>query len=196
MAGTSTHTLTCSSCGLTFEKEIFDLINVSDNPELKEKVISGEVFISECPHCGRKTVISSPLVYLDPKEMLLVVLSDNALSIDDTQGYTARLVTKAGELIEKVKIFDAGLDDIAIEMCKYVTRQELGKEVSLKFLRMDGADNEIILTYPQNSQMEMLSIGFNVYEDCCGIISRNPSVKDAAKGLVKIDEAWLGLFFA
>lgn len=196
MASTSRHSFSCSKCSMSYTAESFDVINVSDNPELKQSVINGSVFISECPHCGHKTVLNLPLVYIDTKEMLLIVLSDENMSLSETLGYTARKVSKAGDLIEKVKIFDAGLDDIAIEMCKYVTKQELGKNVDLKFLSMDGADNEIILTYPQNGQMEMLSIGFNVYEDCCGIINRNPSVKAAAQGLVKVDDAWLTQFFA
>ena len=37
----------------------------------------------------------------------------------------------------------------------------------------------------------MISVGFNVYEDCAGILRRNPSIKEAARGLVKVDPDWL-----
>ena len=168
-----------------------DLINVREHPELKASVISGELFLQTCPQCGRRHLVTWPLVYLDPDEMVLVMLSDKPMSLADTGGYTARLVSRVGDLIEKVKIFDAGLDDKAIEMCKYVTKQEAGKEMDLKFLRLDGADNELVFTYPAAGQMEMLGVGFNVYEDCRGIIARNPAVAERAKGLAVIDEAWV-----
>ena len=168
------------------------MVNVKENPELKASVINGEIFLQECPRCGRRHLVGGPLVYLDPDEMVLLMLSDKPLALADTGGYTARLVSRVGDLIEKVKIFDAGLDDKAIELCKYVTKQDAGKpEADLRFLRLDGADNELVFTYPAGGQMEMLAVGFNVYEDCRGILSRNPAVAERAKGLAVIDEAWV-----
>lgn len=192
MATTSLHSFRCPTCGTSFSVQRYDLINVKENPELKASVINGEIFLQECPRCGRRHLWGGPLVYLDPDEMILLMLSDKPLSMADTGGYTARLVSRAGDLVEKVKIFDAGLDDKAVEMCKYVTKQEAGKpSMDLKFLRLDGADNEIIFTYPAGGQMELLGVGFNVYEDCRGIIARNPRVAERAKGLAVIDEAWV-----
>ena len=43
--------------------------------------------------------------------------------------------------------------------------------------------------------MELLAVGFNVYEDCAGILARNPQIRDAATGLAEIDQAWLSRFF-
>ena len=192
MATTSLHSFRCPTCGTAFDVHRYDMVNVRENPELKASVISGEIFLQECPRCGRRHLVGGPLVYMDPDEMVLVMLSDKALSLSDTGGYTARLVSRAGDLIEKVKIFDAGLDDKAIELCKYVTKQDAGKpEADLRFLRLDGADNELVFTYPAGGQMEMLAVGFNVYEDCRGILSRNPAVAECAKGLAVIDEAWV-----
>lgn len=191
MATTSLHSFRCPTCGTAFDVQRHDLVNVKENPELKASVLNGEIFLQECPRCGRRHLVGGPLVYLDPDEGVLIMLSDKPLSMADTGGYTARLVSRAGDLIEKVKIFDAGLDDRAIEMCKYVTKQEAGKPMELKFLRLDGADNELVFTYPASGQMELLGVGFNVYEDCRGIIGRNPHVAERAQGLAVIDEAWV-----
>lgn len=195
MATTSLHSFRCPTCGTAFDVPRHDLVNVKENPELKASVISGEIFLQECPRCGRRHLVSGPLVYLDPDERVLLMLSDKPLSMADTGGYTARLVSRAGDLIEKVKIFDAGLDDKAIEMCKYITKQEAGKEMDLKFLRLDGADNEIVFTYPAGGQMELLGVGFNVYEDCRAILGRNPAMQERTRGLVRIDPAWVAQFF-
>ena len=192
MATTSLHSFRCPTCGTAFDVQRHDLVNVKENPELKASVLNGDIFLQECPRCGRRHLVGGPLVYLDPDEGVLVMLSDKPLTLADTGGYTARLVSRAGDLVEKVKIFDAGLDDRAIEMCKYVTKQEAGKPgMDLKFLRLDGADNELVFTYPAAGQMELLAVGFNVYEDCRGIIARNPHVAERARGLAVIDETWV-----
>lgn len=185
----------CSKCGKAFEASVPTVVNISEDPELKSRVISGELFVASCPVCGAETVVRQPFLYLDPASRHLVLLTDAEVDDKDMdKSLTARKVSTVGELIEKVKIFDAGLDDVVLELCKFVTCRELEKDVELKFLKLDGADNEIIMTYPEKDHMEMLAIGFNVYEDCRGIVSRNPALSEAAKGLATINQAWLARF--
>lgn len=170
--------------------EAFSSIDVKAAPELKEKVLSGELFTMECPVCGEKNLVKYPLMYHDPDAGLLIVLSDASVSVEALpEGYTGRRVRSVGDLIEKIKIFDAALDDVVVEMTKYVTKLEMKRDVEMKFLKLDGADNEIIFTYPDKEQMQLVSVGFNVYEDCRGIVGRNPSVR--ASGLALVDSAWL-----
>ena len=45
-----------------------------------------------------------------------------------------------------------------------------------------------------DGNMHGINIGFNVYEDCSGILRRNPSIAPD-KGFAKIDSEWLGRFF-
>ena len=194
----------CSACSQTFDAEVYTSINTADDPDLKDRVLDGSLFVRSCPHCGSPRLISSPVLYHDPSELLMIWLTDGAqertareifISTPGLENYTGRLVDSVGDLIEKVKIFDAGLDDAAMEICKYVTRQELGKQLPLKFVRTDGADNEITMTYPENGQMQMIAVGFNVYEDCRAILGRNPAMQERTRGLVRIDPAWVAQFF-
>ncbi len=171
-------------------------VNALVSPELKERVKSGEHFVWTCPHCGCVNLLRRPFLYNDPQERVMILLTDADLKVDGLpEGYTGRVVSTTGELIEKIKIFDAGLDDIVMEMCKFVTVREMHKEVSLRFYKIDGADSEMTFTYPQDGRMEMISVGFNVYEDCAGILQRNPAIKDAVRGLVRIDPDWLSKYF-
>ena len=62
-------------------------------------------------------------------------------------------------------------------------------------LRLDGADNELVFTYPAGGQMELLAVGFNVYEDCRGILKRNPGMAAAAAGFARVDAAFVERFF-
>lgn len=198
----------CPKCGNYFKVEVFDGINVGDTPELKEKVMDGSLFIAECPYCGTRKLLSYSTVYHDPEAKLMIWLnpdggqvSDNIktlfLTDENLKHYTARLVSSVGTLIEKVKILNSGLDDLTMEMCKYITRMEMGKpDIDLKFVSVNGADNEITMTYASESQMEMISIGFNVYEDCRGIIMRNPAINEAATGIIELNAQWLANYLA
>ena len=58
---------------------------------------------------------------------------------------------------------------------------------------MDGPDNEIQLSFPLSGAMQVVNIGFNVYEDCRGIVQRNPSMKPQP-GFVRVDADWIARF--
>ena len=206
MASHSLQNLSCQYCKRSAEADIYTSVNRQEDPELLEELTSGRLFVWQCPHCGGSNLVQRPFMYHDPagRHMIWLCTEDGVeervsqmFRDDETlSAYTARVVDSVGDLIEKVKIFDAGLDDIVVEMVKYVTRLEIGVEAKgLRFLRTDGADNEITLAYPKDGQMEMLAVGFNVYEDCAGILQRNPHIRQMATGLVRIDAAWIERFF-
>jgi len=188
----------CPYCSHTQSIEFISSVNTEASPELKEKVSSGELFTWECASCGKRNLASNDFLYHDPKEKLMILLTSSRLSADSLpEGYTGRIVRSVGELIEKIKIFDSGLDDIVMELCKFVTVKELGKDIKdMKFFMVDGADSELTLTYPENGKMEMIAIGFNVYEDCAGIIRRNPVIKESARALTEVNPDWISKFFA
>ena len=197
MAETNSFQAVCSGCGEKHTLKVVNSVNVKTSPELKEKIVDGELFTWTCPACGRTNLSKYPFLYHDPDEKLMLLLTDAPLRSEGLpEGYTGRIVRSVGELIEKIKIFDSGLDDIVIEMCKFVTIKELKKNVQLRFLKIDGADSEMTFTYPENSQMQMIAVGFNVYEDCAAIVQRNPSVRESVSGLASVDKAWLETFMA
>ncbi len=186
----------CSRCGSVRRMTFVGSVDTAASPELKEKVKSGEHFVWTCPDCGCVNLLHRPFLYHDPGERLMILLTDSDLRAEGLpEGYTGRIVRSTGELIEKIRIFDSGLDDVVMEMCKYVTLKEMNKDVALKFFKTDGADAEMTFTYPQDGRMEMIAVGFNVYEDCAGILQRNPAIKEAARGLVRIDPDWLSKYF-
>lgn len=211
----------CSKCGQTTEITVYKSINTADNPELKEKVKNGSLFLWECPHCGTVNLARYETLYHDPqKKLMLWLVPDGKISETQMQaitnhtkamgGYTLRLVRDMGELMEKVLIFDAGLDDAVIELCKWVTKREMtsnaGKETKLEekqnnaeisaatfhFYKVEGEGDgrAIIMSYASKGQMVGMKIGWNVYEDCEGIIRRNPSVRPV-EGFVRVDAHWL-----
>lgn len=205
----------CSKCGQQHKVIIYKSINTADNPELKAKVADGSLFLWECPHCGQMNLARYETLYHDPAGKLMVWLIP-AGEISEAQmqaitmhtkamgGYTLRRVNDMGTLMEKVLIAEAGLDDIVLEMCKYVTKLEmLQKSVSAEqkdefmastfhFYRCEGEGDERILTfmYALDGQMLGVNIGWNVYQDCAGILERNPQIRPE-EGFAKIDAEWL-----
>ena len=206
----------CSKCGQQQTVTVYRSINIAENPELKDKVRDGSLFLWECPHCGQVNLARYETLYHDPAAKLMVWLIPEG-EISETQmqaitmhtkamgGYTLRRVNDMGSLMEKVLVSDAGLDDVVLEMCKYVTKLEmLQKSVPAEqkdefmaaefhFYRSEGEGEGRILTfmYALDSQMLGVNIGWNVYQDCAGILERNPQVRPD-DGFAKVDAAWLG----
>ena len=210
----------CSKCGQQHKVTVYKSINISDSPELKDKVRDGSLFLWECPHCGQMNLARYETFYHDPSRKLMVWLIPSG-EISETQmqaitmhtkamgGYTLRRVNDMGSLMEKVLICDAGLDDVVVEMCKYVTKLEMlqksiGQEQKEEFMasvfhfyRSEGEDDSRILTfmYGLGGQMLGVNIGWNVYQDCAGILQRNPQIKPA-DGFSRIDADWLSSVLA
>lgn len=200
--------VSCSHCHRSTQAEPVQRINTALDPELKTRVKDGSLFVWECPYCGTRNLLKYQTLYHDPEARLMVWLLPEGMTppaeveeaVKDLEGYTLRRVLEVGDLIEKVNIHDAGLEDTVMEMCKWVTRRELSAKnpgmlsAKLRFLRMEGPDNEIVLVFPLNGQMQVVNIGFNVYEDARGILGRNPSIQPAP-GFALVDAAWLDRFF-
>ncbi len=198
----------CSNCGNSTEVNIPRSINTALDPEIKSRVKDGSLFIWECPYCGRRSVAVSETLYHDPEAKLMLWLlpgtaapsAEAQAAVNGLDGYTLRVVREVGELIEKVNIADAGLEDTVVEMCKWVTRRELAAKnpsaakARLKFLRTEGADHDLMFAFPLDGNMQVVNVGFNVYEDARGIISRNPSVRPP-KGFSEVNSEWLERFF-
>ena len=198
----------CNYCQKSTEVEVRPSINVALDPDLKARVKDGSLFVWECPYCGHRNLAKYQTLYHDPDAKLMVWLLPGADeppkavadAVKELEGYTLRLVREVGDLVEKVNVHDAALDDTVLEMCKWVTRRELAAKnpeaanAALRFLRLEGADNDLVMAFPLNGQMQVVNIGFNVYEDARGILSRNPSVKPA-EGFAQVDAAWIDQFF-
>lgn len=178
----------CSHCGAQHEVSAYPSINTAQEPDLKARVLDGSLFVWECPYCGVRNLVKYETLYHDPDGKLMVwLLPEGKMppkAVEDAvkalDGYTLRRVGEVGELIEKVKIHEAGLDDWTMELCKWVTRQELSAKnpemagAPLRFHRLEGADHSLVFVFPLNGSMNEVSVGFNVYEDASGILRRNP----------------------
>ena len=131
--------ITCPKCGKEHEFVIWDSINTMLDPEMKEAVRNLSAFQFECPDCGNTASVDYGFLYhqMEDKIMVYYVQSDEDEhemykmfnATDDYDGmvadmrnnnYLIRIVRSRSQLLEKIAIFDNGLDDRVIEILKLV----------------------------------------------------------------------------
>ncbi|MDD2533222.1 MAG: CpXC domain-containing protein [Eubacteriales bacterium] len=147
----------CPVCLNEEELTIWDVIDTSTDPDLKEKLLRKTLQSLECRNCGHSTLIAAPLVYRDPKQHILIE-SRPDLGPDDllvrlqdlqaagptlwpTPAETApfrRLVASVNDLIEKILVHEQGLDDRALELVKFVVIKHQAQDTPIEELRLVG----------------------------------------------------------
>ena len=131
--------VSCPRCGTSFPVKYWDLISIRDNPEMKQKVRDTSAFRATCPHCGASIVLTYPFVYLDidAGEIIEVQGSgehheNDGLWIRDhastLRNYKKRVVYSLNDFMEKLFIWDEGLNDKLIELLKESAREQLAQK--------------------------------------------------------------------
>lgn len=72
MSKCTQRTLTCRKCHKEFEATIWESVNVSLDPELREKFIFDQLYVFKCPHCGEIHYIPYPILYHDMEHKFMV----------------------------------------------------------------------------------------------------------------------------
>lgn len=143
MSKISIKSFTCPKCGYKGEFRMYDSVNVSLNPSLREKVLNGEIFQWECPKCGETLSVIYDLLYHDmDKEFQIYYSLTNCIGInkminDMLTKYPGmrklcRTVDSLNALKEKIYIFESSLNDIAIELAKVVIKHERQEDIPWK----------------------------------------------------------------
>lgn len=55
----------CPACGHTQDVTVWQSVNVTLNPDLRERLFNADVNIFECDSCGEKAFIPAPILYHD-----------------------------------------------------------------------------------------------------------------------------------
>ena len=88
--------MNCPQCRQPIVAEVNQLIDVAQNPQLKQLFLAGAANIAECPHCGYQGGLSTPLVYHDPdKELLLTYFpTEMAMTRDEQEKIIGPLIKR------------------------------------------------------------------------------------------------------
>ena len=87
----------CPNCKAPVQAAIEQLIDVSEDPSAKARLLSGSLNAIRCPSCRYEGALASPLVYHDPaKELLLTYVSmELGLKKDHQERLLGQLINQA-----------------------------------------------------------------------------------------------------
>ncbi len=139
MSNQRLYPIACPRCKASQEVELYESINVKEQPELKERLLANQLNAVTCPGCQFQFRVDKNLLYSDPDRRVLIywipateqqyeqgeeqfselVQNMTALLPTDLRAPEVHLVFNRTELVERIFLLEAGLDVRTIEYIKY-----------------------------------------------------------------------------
>lgn len=169
MSTQMTEEISCPQCGAAVKTELWPGVDAVRNPELKARVLNETMFDWRCPECGYAARFLYPFLYHDPNRKFMVYLSPNGggsgeeadleKEFPQLAGVSKRLVSTPEALKEKILIFEAGLDDRAVELVKFalsgvLNRKHGKKTTACYFCYADEPKDEIGFSFLLEGETE------------------------------------------
>ncbi len=89
--------ISCPNCGTPYVADIYQVIDVGREPQLKEMLLSGQLNFAVCPNCGAGGRIATPLLYHDPAHDIFMVHVPQEINLDQV-----RREELVGRLVQQV----------------------------------------------------------------------------------------------
>ena len=135
-----TYSITCPQCGHIQDVDLYDAINVEEDPELRNELIGNKLNVVICESCSFSFAVDKPLLYHDPDRDIMIYLMPlhgqtleegqrtftefiNTLTRslpEDIPAPHVHLVFTRSELAERLFVLEAELDERIIEYMKYM----------------------------------------------------------------------------
>lgn len=77
--------ITCPNCGTPYVADIYQVVDVGRQPQLKEMLLSGQLNFAVCPNCGAGGRIATPLLYHDPAHDLFMIHIPQEMPMDQVR---------------------------------------------------------------------------------------------------------------
>lgn len=175
MEHTGSVTLTCPICKRDHSAPLYRRIDAGEDSKAREKLLDGDFFHFSCPDCGYLSELHYGCLYIDRDIRLLIYLAEEKETEAAAEAAARdlpfwrqgdsllRVVRSSKDLGEKLRIFDGGLDDRLVEICKgmalsqfpsddeyYVTEiryDVIGQQEVLRLACSDGSE-EYVPNFP------------------------------------------------
>ena len=199
----------CLKCSDLGKAEIYTNVNVTNEPEFRDRVLEGELFAWTCPSCGYQARLNYPILYNDMKNRFMVYLIpkidrfqlwDKELEqkYSNLRNISKRVVPDFNSFKEKIFIFESRLDDMAVELSKVAISQTVSKRlgnvaVSEGYLSMyDRESNTMGFTYFTGEERTpyVQTARLEIYGKSKEIIDSLAGKDRKLKGFVKVDHEW------
>ncbi len=159
----------CPGCSQMQDVTVWSSITVSDSPDLKADLLAGKINMLNCASCGARALLPVPLLYHDeekklmisfvpcndPKQKteLLLEMQNNYRKDPELQkltDYNLRLVTEYNALLEKILIFDQGMNDKTVELIKIMILMQEPEKMDHRTAMFGKADGKEIEFFVQD----------------------------------------------
>ncbi len=97
--------ISCPNCRQMITAEVEQLFDVTADPEAKQRFLSGQVNVAQCPYCGYQGPLATPIVYHDAdKELLLTYFpAELGLPANEQEKLVGPLINKVVERLPMEK---------------------------------------------------------------------------------------------
>lgn len=174
----------CPKCGKEFEITVYESINTSLNPELREKVLDGSIFNFKCPHCGEVHNLPYPFLYHDMKNQTMIYQNDYADLMDIYENQIKTMSSEDNplnmfkEMIDEVKYIGAPsyIDLITAIVCE---ENNLNLKVAwlvIYSVALDFVSNQTDEDYQSTNRIGLRYDEKGEMEICMGAGKKNPKV--------------------
>lgn len=208
MSRSSIEKIKCPQCGKEQDFTVWESINTVLDPELKGCVRNKTVFEFKCEECKYSANVDYGFLYhqMEDKMMIYYVQDEKGyetarksfsgetmpeLILDAREQYLYRIVTSQNRLLEKLTIFDEGLDDRAIEIIKvmYIAEAEKEKiEFDEVLFDISASGEKQIIFLDGKQYIAYVGIADEVYRAVMqAYISKMPDIR---KDTFEIDTEW------
>lgn len=169
MSTRKTYPIRCPQCGHEQKVELYDSINVAQQPELKTALFENRLNRIQCESCEASFRVDKPLLYHDSDRNILIHwMPDTAVSRaeildefdrsmeelravlpEDIEPPRVRLVFTRAELVELIFILEAGMEERVVEYIKYTLHTQNMK-------RLPPAEKQLLLNVQDSTGDELL----------------------------------------
>lgn len=183
--------INCPGCGQPSMTTVLESVNVGLDPALRQRVIDDQLNPFTCPKCGFLARIRADFLYHDmvrkfmvwccyPSEDGVRLPAEMPADVADkmvADGYRLRMVESQDQLVEKILVFEEGLNDRAVEVLKAILRHQdeslkavpaeaflfhglentpEGKELELALMTEDGYGSSLNIPLQNYTQIEQV----------------------------------------
>jgi CpXC protein len=147
--------LACPNCRTPMRAQVFTLVDVGRQPELKNYLLAGQLNLAVCPNCGTPAMIAAPLIYHDPAKQLFLIHFPQQLNARPEE--QERFIGEATSLIMRELPADAPKGYLLAPR-RFLTINSLVDTV----LEADGISREMVEA--QRARVELISQLAEAYE--------------------------------
>ncbi|MFQ5398555.1 MAG: CpXC domain-containing protein [Anaerolineae bacterium] len=156
--------ITCPNCRTPYTAEVYQVIDAERDPELKHRLISGQLNLAICPSCGTGGQIGTALLFHDPVNELFMIHIPQELNLNQVD--REQLI---GQLVKQV------MDDLPPEKRRaYMLQPQMVlsmKSFMEKVLETEGITPEMVER--QRKQAELLQTLAQADQDVADHLIRN-----------------------